>query len=213
MTRTRIKVCGVTSTEDAEMCFSLGVDYIGLIFADSPRKVTIETAIKIRSHLPEARLVGVFRDSSPAFVKRTLKSCGLDLIQLHGQENSSYCERLSKETSTAIIKAIYPSSGFWPPVPGMNGSLEYLLFDLDKAGIAPFGRPSTSSLEKLWLKAKEAASKGRKIFLAGGLTPINVREAIRMVKPFSVDVCRSVEREPGVKDKELLEGFIEEVSG
>lgn len=213
MTETRIKICGITRIEDARKCFSLGVDYLGVIFADSPRRVSIETAQMIRTALPQARLVGVFVNAPLEFVARVVERCGLDLVQLHGRETHAYCERLLEATSIPIIKAILPGPGPWINGLGEYGKASYFIFDLDKAD-ASFVRSSeehSCSPEKLWQAAAEASVEGYRVFLAGGLDAGNVRRCMKTVRPFCIDVCRGVEKRPGIKDEELLERFIAEV--
>jgi phosphoribosylanthranilate isomerase len=213
MNETRIKVCGITCLEDARKCFSLGVDYLGVIFADSPRKVSMETVRMIRTALPRARLVGVFVDAPLEFVARVVEHCGLDLVQLHGSETPAYCEKLFEAASIPIIKAVSPGSESRIGALGEYGEAHYFLFDLDKANAYPFrsSEERAGSLDMLWQAAAQASAEGYRVFLAGGLDASNVRSCMSTVDPFCIDVCRGVERQPGIKDEDLLERFIAEV--
>jgi len=206
MPETLVKVCGLTQPRDAFDCVELGVDLLGLIFAFSPRHVTIEQAQAIRAAVPEARLVGVCVDEPLEDLVALTRDCGLNMLQLHGHESRAYCAQAAGRTGLPVIKAVRRLAGGPPDLEAYRG-LHGVLFDLDK-GVAP----SPEALAELWSRAGEARQAGHRVFLGGGLDPGNVAEAVRRVRPHGVDVARGVECAPGVKDHELVHRFLEEVA-
>jgi phosphoribosylanthranilate isomerase len=207
MNATRIKICGITTAEDARLAVSLGADYIGVIFAESPRRVDLERARDIRAAAAGARLVGVFRDQPLSDVVRIARDAGVDLIQLHGHEAPAYCDEVLARTGTPVIKAF--NSNRIPEVEVLAAytTTSYFLFDLDKTPAGAEQEP----VERVWKDVLKTRRKGFRVFLAGALDPSNVRDAIRRTHAFAVDVCRGVERAPGVKDPEVLQQFFAEV--
>ena len=105
MAEVQVKVCGITTCDDAAVCHALGADYLGVIFAQSPRQVSADAAGLIRTAVPAAKLVGVFVDEELATLAETARAVGLDLIQLHGQESPDYCRQLTEATGLPLIKA------------------------------------------------------------------------------------------------------------
>jgi len=201
--RTKAKICGITNAEDARLCFELGADYLGLIFATGVRRVTLQRAAEIRRAVPLAALVGVFADESADYVDLAVRTCSLDLVQLHGGEPPHYVRELAERCGVPIIKAITDRS----QDPLEYRDADFLMFDLAKdAGGAGGG------VAEVWRRAAEAAARGRSVFLAGGLTPDNVAEAIRKVRPWCVDVCSGVESSPGRKDPAAVARFLREIS-
>ena len=212
MLDTRIKICGITSAEDARLANRLGADYLGVIFADGVRGVPVETAIAIREAVPSAMLAGVFVDSPLQSVVSIARACGLNIVQLHGDEGPEYCNELQSQLMLPIIKAFRPDQ--LGDVNRLNEytRVSYIMLDLDKNQ-----RPEQPHLnghrEQLWSKAAEIRGKGYRVFLAGGLNPDNVRHAITRVLPYGIDVASGVEKRPGVKDSETLGRFIAEARG
>lgn len=208
MGETRIKICGITSPEDAVLCHGLGADYLGVIFAESVRRVDPARAAEIRRAVPEATLVGVFEGADLARVVGTALTCSLDMVQLHGDEPPSDCADLRKRAHVPIIKTFIAERNAVPASLGGYEDVEYVLFDRDKRGV-----DRRDDMRRLWAAAAEASRHGRHVFLAGGLSPDNVRAAIESVIPFAVDVCSGVERAPGIKDERAVRRFIAEVRG
>lgn len=195
--RVRIKVCGITRREDAELLLDAGVDAIGLNFVpDSPRRLTLEQAGAIVDGLPPFLLrVGVFADAAPDFVRQAADACALDWAQLHGRETPDQCAR----TPVGWFKAHRAGNGFDPDEVAAYGRPFFLL-----DGDAP-GRTFD------WRLAAAAARHGS-VILAGGLTPENVGDAIRTARPFAVDVSSGVESSPGVKDPARVRLFCRRVA-
>ncbi len=208
---TRVKICGITSPDDAILSLTFGADYLGLIFADSSRRIGVADAIEIRKAVPQAMLVGVFSGTPVEEVAEISRACKLNMIQLHGTESPDYCEVLLSKVSLPIIKAI--RLGDLPDIGRMRDfkRTSYFLFDLDKNTKS---RVQSSTVngdqERLWDEAAMRRARGYRIFLAGSLGPSNVRQAVRYVAPYGIDVASGVEKSPGVKDPAALSRFIKE---
>ncbi len=193
----KVKICGVTCLADALAAARLGADALGFVFAPSPRQVTPEEARRITAKLPPLVLrVGVFVDEEPAVIDQVRRLCGLDVVQLHGNEST----QVVAELGGRVIKAIRVN-GTAPSWQLIFPSATLLLdtFSPDKKG----GTGRTFD----WSLAREPA-RLRPVVLAGGLTPQNVAEAVRTVRPYAVDVSSGVESEPGRKNHETLARFI-----
>lgn len=205
MKTTRIKICGITTADDARLAESLGADYIGVIFAKSPRRIDVRRAKEIRAAVRSALIVGVFRDQRVEDVIDITRRSGIDMVQLHGDESPGFCNEVLVGTGKPVIKAFAADR-----VPDASELAEYtttsyFLFDLQRE--SP-GAPE--DLDRVWTAVSRTRGKGFRVFLAGALDPANVREAIRRTHAFAVDVCRGVERAPGVKDPDVLQQFFAE---
>ncbi len=195
----RVKICGITNREDALMAVEAGADALGFVFYQgSSRHVTPEQAAAIIGHLPPfVQTVGLFVNEELATVNATANRCGLDLVQLHGDEAPDFSAAVTRR----VIKAFRVKDATV----------------LDR--LAEF--PSAACLLDAW-SAEEYGGTGKTfnwdiaaraarqhpIILAGGLTPDNVAQAISAVAPYAVDVSSGVERSPGKKDPELVRRFI-----
>lgn len=208
MADVRVKVCGITSPDDAVACHRLGADYLGVIFAESPRQVSLERAGEIRGAVPRACLVGVFANADPATVWDAAQLSGLNMIQLHGNESPDYCAILRGRTLLPIVKTFRQGELPDPTDLALYRTVKFFLLDLDKQDPNRDG-----GVAELWAEAARVGQRGYSVFLAGGLAPANVRAAVKQTAPFCVDVCRGVERAPGIKDIEAVRRFITEVRG
>ncbi|HCE05939.1 MAG TPA: phosphoribosylanthranilate isomerase [Verrucomicrobiales bacterium] len=200
-----VKICGITSEADALAAVEAGADAIGLMFYEgSPRHVTLEQAKAISAALPQHVMrVGVFVNAEEAFVHQALTECMLNILQFHGDETPEECSRypvmtlkafrVQGDETLAQLEA-YPSAG-------------YLLDAYVKDALGGTGATFN------WDLAVRAQEFGKPIFLAGGLTPENVVEAVRKVQPFGVDVSSGVESEPGRKDAEQMRTFVSAAKG
>jgi phosphoribosylanthranilate isomerase len=194
---TRIKVCGVRSLDDAAMCIAAGVDAIGLNFwARSVRRIEMEAAEAIaRTFGARVRIVLVFVDAHETEIAAVRSALGDHVhVQLHGGESPELLARLTPHAYKAIRAGDDPAP---------FGGDEILL---DASGDTPGGTGKTFDWDLAVPIARE-----RKLWLAGGLRPENVADAIRRVRPFGVDVASGVEREPGRKDLELVTEFVRAV--
>ncbi|MCK4773154.1 MAG: phosphoribosylanthranilate isomerase [Candidatus Krumholzibacteria bacterium] len=204
----RIKICGITTVDDAKLSLELGADYLGLIFVESPRRIGIARAREIRRALPSAMLVGVFRDATVDEVTETTRAVRLDLVQLHGSETPEYCDEVLSKTGRPTIKAFRSTD--LPDVRELSRyrTTGFFLFDVDKRMVD--NPPTEEQIRRMWDITARKRRKGFRIFLAGTLDHHNVREAVRRTNAFGVDVCRGVEMSPGIKDPEALKQFIAE---
>lgn len=208
MLETRIKICGITSPTDAGFCLSAGADYLGLIFAPSSRQVSPDIAKAIRAEVPQAMLVGVFADAPLEEVIDAGRSCRLNMIQLHGSESPAYCDQLLRSLSLPIIKTISVRNLADLDRMREYTRTSYFLFDLDKDRDPA---ALNGAREHLWSEAARVRRIGYRIFLAGALDVGNVRDAVRTVRPYGIDVATGVERGPGVKDSMRVVRLIQEV--
>jgi len=204
----KIKICGITNSEDAGLASMLGADYIGLNFCkDSPRKVSLQNAGKIFDALPPfTTAVGVFVDEPMVDIKKIIKKIGFDVVQLHGSESQDYCLEL-KALGVKVIKSFKVNSK--EVIDNAKNYLEcadYFLFDSYQEGVAG----GTGEVFD-WDLAVCAGELGKPFFLAGGLNAENVAQAIEKVHPFAVDVASGVERLPSRKDFEKMKLFVKAV--
>jgi phosphoribosylanthranilate isomerase len=201
--KTQVKICGVTSVADALAAAGAGADMIGLMFYDqSPRHVSLTTAVEISRALPPFVLrVGVFVNPAEELVLRAIGDCHLSLLQFHGDEPSEFCTQFGVMSMKALRVRDAESLKTLE-----NYHTEAFLLDAySKAGFGGTG-------EKFNWKLAVAAQKfGKPIFLAGGLTPESVADAVKQVRPFAVDVSSGVESAPGKKDVAKVRAFIQAV--
>ena len=201
--RTRIKICGITSVEDALAAARLGADAIGLVFyPPSPRYVEIEQAAEIAAALPPfVTTVGLFVNADEQTIADVVSRVRIDLIQFHGNECKDYCGLHQRP----YIKAVRMSDDV-----DLDKQLNDfsqargLLLDTFKAGV-----PGGTGEQFNWDRVP--AHLADKIILAGGLTPENLKDAVAQVHPYAVDVSGGVESAPGKKDTEKMARFIEAV--
>ena len=202
----RVKICGITRVEDAVAAVDAGADALGFMFHPaSPRHVSIEVAAGVIRCLPPfIAKVGVFVDAAEDTVRRTIAECGIDTLQFHGDERPEFCQRFAP---LKIYKAFRIQNLESLPALSPYQCDAWLLdsFVPDKPG-------GTGALFN-WDLAVEAGKLGRPIILAGGLTPENVGDAVRKVRPFGVDVSSGVEASPGRKDPGRVRAFIEAARG
>ena len=197
---TKVKICGVTSIADGLAAAEAGADMVGLMFYDgSPRRVTLAQAAEIARALPPFVLrVGVFVNPEPAQVLEAIAACGLNLLQFHGDEPSEFCTQFGLMS----VKALRVQSAASLQTLANFHTDAFLLDAHSKAGLGGTGEKFN------WDLAIEAQKFGKPIFLAGGLTPENVADAVRQVRPFAVDVSSGVESAPGKKDAAKVRAFI-----
>ncbi len=196
----RVKICGLTNLEDALAAARLGADALGFVFAESPRRVEPEAVRQIVRRLPPlVTTVGVFVDQPRHVVLQIMGHCGLDLIQLHGQETEAQAQAFGRR----VIKAVGVGDGRPPATESYPGCL--LLLDTFSAQAAG-GTGQTFD----WNLAREVSRK-RPVILAGGLNPDNVTRAIDLVQPDAVDVSSGVEIFRGKKDHDRMASFIDRV--
>jgi phosphoribosylanthranilate isomerase len=195
---TRVKICGVTSVDDALMAATAGADAIGLNFwPRSPRCVTVDVACAIAASLPaHVCRVGVFVDAPRDEVASVAARVGLDALQFHGSESAALCAGWDRKTIKAVrvrdADSLAQAAAY---------AVDFILADAYVEG-----RPGGTGRRVPW-EWLGGVPPGR-LILAGGLTPENVTEAIRALRPAAVDVASGVERAPGRKDPEKVGRFI-----
>jgi phosphoribosylanthranilate isomerase len=211
--RTRIKVCGITRLEDAEMAVEAGAWAIGLIFfRDSNRRCRITHAQQIGAALKrQVEIAGVFVNATLDEIDRTVDQVGLTLVQLHGDEGPAYCAEVSRRTGAKVIKAARVRTG--ADVAALRTfSTDFHLLDTYVPGVAG-GTGESFDWELAAVRRAPAGEKQPPLILSGGLRPDNVAEAVREVRPYAVDVASGTEAAPGRKDPELVRAFVREVRG
>jgi phosphoribosylanthranilate isomerase len=202
---TKVKICGITNLNDALAAQRLGADMIGLNFyPPSPRFVSVETAAEISQNTgPHCQKIGVFVNAQIPEILETVSAVALDGIQLHGDESSEFAASLREKTSLHLIKAFRVGPQF-STSDTMDHDVDSILLDaFSSSGYGGTGKTFD------WEIAQVAAASISRLFLAGGLNPENVADAIRMVLPFAVDTAGGVESAPGKKDELRMKAFID----
>ena len=195
----KIKICGITNLDDALLAIDAGADALGFVFhTASPRHLFPEQAARIIRHLPPfVQTVGLFVNETATTIKETAERCGLDIIQLHGEEPPDMCRSLGRR----VIKAFRIKDVTCLDAINCYHPAAILLDTWSPSAHGGTGRTFN------WEIAAAAAKTGR-IILAGGLSPDNVAAAIRQVQPYGVDVSSGVEALPGRKDSRKVIEFI-----
>ena len=197
---TKVKICGITRMEDALAAAAAGADALGFMFYEaSPRRVAFDVAAKIIRELPPflAR-VGVFVNPSPDGVRSAIEDCRIDTLQFHGEETPEFCAQFGLRVIKAFRVRDAESLGVVAIHPGVTCLLDSFVAGQHGGTGATFN----------WDLAAQTVQAGRRVLLAGGLTPDNAAEAVRRVRPYGLDVSSGVEAAPGVKDAAKVRAFI-----
>lgn len=199
-----VKVCGVTTVDDADAAIDAGANYLGLIFVESsPRKVDVSDAHKIVEKAKgRAKVVAVVKDSPIKMVRDIVSELAVDFVQFHGAESPEYI----KAMNVPAIKVFEVS-------PMLNRDslrryedlVEFVLFDRPKGDNSPYW------LDFAIQKVDDLHLKRLPYFFAGGLTVVNVSDVVRRLHPHAVDVASGVESQPGVKDVQKMVDFVKAV--
>jgi phosphoribosylanthranilate isomerase len=201
----KVKICGITNWADAKRAIDGGAELLGFNFyAGSPRYITPAKARRIVRRLPKnVSAVGVFVNETEEKMLEIAREVSLDRLQLHGDEQPALVLRLAR--TLPVIKAVRAGKSFRPAQLSRYKRASAILLDsFDRRRRGGTGRTFD------WRFARRAKSYGR-IFLAGGLTPENVREAIRIAQPYAIDVCSGIEKTPGKKDPARMRDLIRAV--
>jgi phosphoribosylanthranilate isomerase len=195
----RIKICGITSREDALMAVEAGADALGFVlFSGSSRYVSPDQVAEIVRHLPPfVQTVGLFVNEELSVVNSCTDHCRLDIVQLHGEESPEYCDAVNRR----IIKAFRVKDAS-----SLDAMAGYRVAACLLDAWSPLAHGGTGTTFNWDIAARAAALQP--IILAGGLTPDNVAGAIAAVRPYAVDVSSGVESSPRKKDAELVSRFI-----
>ena len=197
-----MKICGITNWADAKAAIDAGADALGFNFyLKSPRSISVSHAREIIRHMPQTvSAVGVFVDASSAEVLKIARAVKLGALQLHGDESPKTIAKLVRDF--AVIKAFRVGPGFQVgKLKKYSGAAAFLLDGFDRKLRGGTGKSFD------WRIARRAGRYGP-IVLAGGLTKKNARKAIGVAKPFAIDVCSGVEREPGKKDAKAMRALM-----
>ncbi len=206
MTRTRVKICGITRVEDGFACASYGVDAIGLVFyPPSPRHLGLSKAQHIADQLPPfISVVGLFMDPNEKQVYDVINNVRIDILQFHGNEPAGFCEMFSKPYYKAFAMNGNQKINFRRAEREYISSMAFLLDSYSK------GKSGGTGEVFDWLRIPDKLEKP--IILAGGLTPENVRSGIEKSCPYAVDCSSGVESSPGIKDHSKIREFVENVT-
>lgn len=198
---TKVKICGITSLEDALVAVEAGADALGFVFYEkSPRYQDPESAARIIAGLPPfVQVVGLFVNAGLDFVNRTADSCRLDIVQLHGEESPAYCQSVQRR----VMKAFRVRG-----MESLAAMADYRVAGYLLDAYSPNSYGGTGECFD-WECAVLAKGCGP-IILAGGLHPDNVATAVSRVAPYAVDVSSGVESSPGRKDPDKVRRFIQQ---
>ena len=198
----KVKICGMTQLKDALFAVDQGATAVGFIFYNkSPRSVTMKAAREIIAKLPPfVDTVGVFVNETAERVNKVADYCGLDLVQLHGEESPAFCRKINRR----VIKAFR--------IKDLQSFKKLEKYSVSGFLLDTFSENLHGGTGKVfdWNLAHRAKKMGP-IILAGGLTARNICQAIRQVRPYGVDVCSGVEKEPGIKDPEKVRAFLKNI--
>lgn len=203
---TLVKICGITNLDDALAAVAAGADALGFNFyKPSPRYITPQAAREIIEQLPDSILtVGVFVNEEAEAVRAITGEAGLRAVQLHGDESPAYCRELA---DFYVIKTFAVSDTFDMQALAPY-EVEAIMLDTKHNNL----RGGTGRVFD-WSVALRVAPTIPKLFLAGGLSPENVENAVKIVRPFAVDACSALEDTPGKKNHERMRVFVNAVRG
>ena len=206
---TKVKICGLTNTEDAILACTCGADLVGFLFAEeSPRFIIPHEVKKIIQELPgDVGKVGLFKDHTLEEVKKSVEFCRLDHVQLHGDESPMFCEELRKMLNASgvditIIKTFKVRDRILGISPCEYADADYYLFDTYHPKMM-----GGTGIRFDW-DVLRGFKSGKPFFVAGGLDPENVAAAIKELQPYGVDTSSGVEKFVGKKDKKKIKEFI-----
>ena len=200
---TLIKICGITNIKDAHAAVAAGADILGFNFyKPSPRYIAPESVREISNTLPDSILtVGVFvNEDSPETVSRIANHAGVKAVQLHGDESPDYCRALASVIKTFAVSADFDIKHL------QAYEVDAIMLDTKDNRL----RGGTGRVFD-WSVAQQVSQLIPKLYLAGGLSPENIREAVELVHPYAVDACSSLEDKPGIKNHERMRVFVDAV--
>ncbi len=205
----RVKVCGLTRLDDAELAVGLGAWALGMVFYDgSPRCCSMDEALRIATAMRRsAELCGVFVNAPLEEVMRVSEQLGLTMLQLHGDEGPAFCLEVARRTGAKVVKAVQVSDvGDLQDVERYH--CDYHLLDARSAGRPDLRGGTGETFDWSLLAARHSQVP---LILSGGLAPGNVAKAVALVRPFAVDTASGTEVSPGHKSPERLADFFAEV--
>lgn len=223
---TWIKICGTTTGDDALAAVEAGADAVGFVFAPSPRRIAPEAAQEIAAALPRrVDKVGVFSNESAERIERVARQVGLTIVQLHGDESPDFARRLFRGADGRAGLRVFKAVSVMPGVEGVlrdfaaADAVDGILLDSAVLRVACMGQATElvrggTGVSFDWKRASDfvpGIAQRTRVILAGGLSPANVGDAVRILKPWGVDVCTGVEASPGAKDHDKIRAFVSAV--
>ena len=200
---TLIKICGITNIEDALACVNCGANMLGFVFAESPRKVDVQTVKHIHRILGgDIKTVGVFTEESDEILS-IIDECNLTYAQLHGKQSEDFATKIG---ASRVIRATRVKDECSVAALASYQEAAFYLLDTYKEGVAG-GTGETFD----WNLALSAKALSKPLILSGGLNPANIVEAIKTVRPYAVDASSALEQSPGRKDHLKIKEFIDHV--
>jgi len=200
----KIKICGITNLKDAKAAVNAGADILGFVFAKSPRRITPKTAAAIIEDIgPRVEFAGVFVDSPVSVVQKIIIECKIGILQFHGDESPEYCDAFRQ--THKVFKAFR--------IKDKNDLKDLRRYEVDGYLLDTFVKDKKGGTGKTfdWKLAVDAKKLISPVILSGGLGLKNVKNAIRIVEPYMVDVSSGLEKSPGKKDLKLMKDFIKAV--
>ena len=215
-----VKVCGMTTEEDALVAVAAGADAVGMLFAPSVRRISPAQAVVITRALPQAiERVGVFYDEQPAVIEEIVGRTGLTAVQLHGDESPEFARQLFRgqpalRCRIRVLKTLHMTAGVGREArrfvreAGVDGLLLDTVVTDPRTGAVSRGGTGRAFEWKPLAEWLPGVPEEMRVVVAGGLTAGNVGAAIHLMQPWGVDVCSGVEREPGRKDPDKIRAFV-----
>ena len=206
--RTRVKICGITRTQDIKSVVDAGADAIGFVFfPPSPRNVSVELAQELVKHVPAyVQTIGLFVNASSDEILEVLKTVSLDVIQFHGDETPEQCQKIAKLTGRRWYKAIQVK----PDLDVISTIKQYQQVGAS-AMLLDAWHPELKGGTGHSFDWSQFPQLDIPLILAGGLKPENIENAIKMTGAYAVDVSGGVESAKGIKDQQLIEQFMQGV--
>jgi phosphoribosylanthranilate isomerase len=224
---TWVKICGTTTRDDAFAAVEAGADAVGFVFAPSPRRIAPEAAQEIAAALPRpVDKVGVFANESAERIESVARQVGLTVVQLHGDESPDFARRLFRSTDgradgrarLRVFKAVSVMAGVEGVLRDFASAdaVDGIVLDSAVLRVACMGQGTElvrggTGVSFDWKRATAfvpGIAQRTRIILAGGLSPANVADAVRILNPWGVDVCTGVEASPGAKDHTKIRAFV-----
>jgi phosphoribosylanthranilate isomerase len=203
LSRVRVKICGITRREDAELAVELGAWALGLNFHEpSPRRIDVDTAAAIGAEFRrQTEVAGIFVNRDLGEVAEIADACSLTMLQLHGDEGPVYCDELRRRTGLKIMKAARVRDA--ASLQALN-AFRHADFHLADAYHADLFGGTGDTFDWELLRGRRSQVP---LVLSGGLTPDNVHDAIATTHPFAVDTASGTESSPGIKDPAKVQAF------
>lgn len=210
MYRTRIKFCGITREQDMQQAVVLGVDAVGLVFANnSPRAVNVQQACTLINHCgPLVTRIGLFMDQDASTISHILDQVPLDMLQFHGSETEQFCTSFGMPYLKSVAMGTAGNVERDRTMTVESANIDYASASALLLDSNALGQPGGSGETFDWSKVPEI---NQPIIIAGGLDASNVSDVVTQLKPYAVDVSSGIESAKGKKDINKMRDFVESV--